>query len=643
MSSRKGKARAQSPDERTLLLPEPSHSHSHAVPPIEQPPARHARVRSVFFIVSIVVTSLLLSVLLFIILLAASFKPSPSELSDLPQTAFKFTPPSSISIVNITDDGILVNVSLSCGIDADRALGVQEFYQESERQKAAERGDRGVGAAWWESLRRKSANWLIGSLHQKQMSLDISKGVYVFPQDSSSPPLGHIDLLGPLSIPLVTGVPALRPDHPDLSWLKPISFTTFVKPMASSGEIWDFIRQGWLHGGLTVVVGAEDVQTSLEDGEERWWGRWVSMKEKDLSLQMELPIPRLPGLPRPGRPLDLSRLVSLQNYSLSNADDKDLVINAMATMPNFVRHLDFFQNANFTVPFGLPFAILLPSSQGDVTMAKVILQPVNVGQEKMIELRMSGTVTADLDRATDGNDTSALSTFLQNYLHGRASPIIVRGLSHYPNSSFLPVAPPLWLLSTLPSLSLDLSFLGPSPPPQIIRTVTIERMTIVEKDGKMKASGIIVAEVEMPKDMRDVDVDVRAVRPDVLVYDGPPPLDNVHDHRADREQDEYPVKAFGHIHPAEWLPSATTRSPDPSTPHRFIVRAPLSNVDLDILPGRENIMSEFVSKVIFKGGAVAGVQGLSDVQVQVKGVKGEMEVEDLPVRGEFWVGKKKAL
>lgn len=335
--------------------------------------------------------------------------------------------------------------------------------------------------------------------------------------------------------------------------------------------------------------------------------------------------------------------MSLQNYSLSNADDQGLVIKAMATMPNFVCHLDFFQNVNFTVPFGLPFAILLPSSQGEVTMAKVILQPVNVGQEKMIELKMSGTVTADLDRATGGNDTSALSTFLQNYLHGRPSPIIVRGLSHYPNSSFLPVAPPLWLLSTLPSLSLDLSFLGPSPPPQIIRTVTIERMTIVEKDGKMKASGIIVAEVEMPKDMWDVDVDVGAVRPDVLVYDGPPPLDDVHDHRADREQDEYPAKAFGHIHPAEWLPSTTTRSPDPSTPYRFIVRAPLSNVDLDILPGRENIMSEFVSKVIFKGGAVAGVQGVSDVRVQVKGVKGEVEVEDLPVRGEFWVGKKKAL
>lgn len=289
MSSRKGKARAESPDERTLLLPEPFRPRSQPVPPAEQSPPRRARVRSVLLTVSIVAASFFLSALLFIALLAASFKPSPSELSDLPQTAFKYTSPSSISVVNVTDDGILVNITLSCGIDVDRALGIQNFYQESERQKAAERGDRGMGAVWWESLRRKSANWLIGSLQRKQMSLDISKGVYIFPENDSSPPLGHIDLLGPLSIPLVTGVPPYSPDHPDLSWLEPISFTAFVKPMASSGEIWNFIHQGWLHGGLNVAVGAESIQTGLGDGEERWWGRWVTMKEKDVSLQMELP------------------------------------------------------------------------------------------------------------------------------------------------------------------------------------------------------------------------------------------------------------------------------------------------------------------------------------------------------------------
>ncbi len=280
----------------------------------------------------------------------------------------------------------------------------------------------------------------------------------------------------------------------------------------------------------------------------------------------------------------------------------------------------------------MPFSIsLTPHDQ----MAEVITEPIHLGAiGSNIELRMSGEVTADLNETDSSNVTSSLSKFLQNFLHGQDNPIIVTGLDFLP--SFAPPTaphPPKWLFSTLPSLSLPLTFPGPRPPPKIIQSVTIERMRLSEAGGKMRASGTVVAEVELPPAMGGVMVDIVAVNPDVLVYNGPAP--------DDEQEEDPPVGAFGRIHPQEFLPSTTMQSTDPLHPHRLIVRAPLTRVPLDVLPGRDGILSDFVSKVVFKGGAQAGIKGTASVRVRVVGVGGRVRLDDLPVRGELWVGRQR--
>jgi hypothetical protein len=334
--------------------------------------------------------------------------------------------------------------------------------------------------------------------------------------------------------------------------------------------------------------------------------------------------------------------VTLKSYSLETAPSSSLyafsghgvlAIKALATLPNMLPDI------NTTIGFGLPFAIFLPSTEstkeGAVKMAEVMTSPISINPLRdEIEIRLHGRVVADLGELATLSPSS-LSLFLQNYLRGEDNPIVIQGLSSIPKAVAPVAGPPSWLLHSLPTLTLPLAFPGPQPPPRIIRSVTIEKMRLAEQRGKMKASGIVIAVVEMPKGMTAVDVDVNAVRPDVLVFNGAAPDDD----DAAPGGPTYPARAFGRIHPPDYLESTTESHP--TIPHFLIVRAPLDNVDLDILPGRDAVLSDFVGKVVFRGGALAGVKGTADVKLELGGVNGQVAVEDLPVLGEFWVGKQR--
>lgn len=279
-------------------------------------------------------------------------------------------------------------------------------------------------------------------------------------------------------------------------------------------------------------------------------------------------------------------------------------------------------------------------------MEEVITGPIQLVASRPIELSLAGMIMSDLGRTPSvieaSNDSSPLSRFLQNYLHGLDNPIVAHGLPSIP--TFAPAStpkPPSWLLDGLPTLSLPLTFPGPVPKPKIIQSVTIERMRIAESRGKIMASGLVIAAVELPRAMRSVHVDVRAVLPDVLIYDGLAEDDLMQ--LKDDDGDQYPAGAFGRIRPDEFLNSTTEKSDDPFHPYWLIVRAPLDDVPLEILPGRDALFRSFVGKVVFRGGALAGVKGIAGVKVELPGVDGQVKIDGLPVKGETWVGKRRSL
>jgi hypothetical protein len=202
----KGKARAvdvdPEPTERSPLLGHGSPSHSHYSPrpvhphiaAIQNERARESRTRPILYIALIVSLSLLAAFGLFLALLLNSFRPSVTELDTLQDTAFQYKGPDGISIVKITDDGILVNVSLRAGIDWDRALGIQRWTDEEEKQEAVWKGDRGTGADWWESLRQWTAWRMMSQLSEPTVQVTIPDQVLVLPDHFDSFPLLEVSV-----------------------------------------------------------------------------------------------------------------------------------------------------------------------------------------------------------------------------------------------------------------------------------------------------------------------------------------------------------------------------------------------------------------------------------------------------------------
>ena len=261
---------------------------------------------------------------------------------------------------------------------------------------------------------------------------------------------------------------------------------------------------------------------------------------------------------------------------------------------------------NITLP-AVPVAAFL----GKQKMAEVITDPVSLAASHL-NVTMAGHV-AQLD-------SSALSAFLQNYLHGIDTPITVKGLGFIP--SFSNITLPQWVLQALSSVSAPLIFPGPRPPPKVIHSVTIEHMRITP-GSRIYASGTVIAQIDLARGMEHMDVDVTGVLPDVVIYDGP-----VED-----------CKPFGHIKPEEYLNSTTSKGEDVFNPDRLTVRAPIENVPVQILQGKDRVLSDFVRRIVFKGGALAGIDGNASVIAQITGVRHSVQLDDLPVRGETWVGR----
>jgi len=150
----------------------------------------------------------------------------------------------------------------------------------------------------------------------------------------------------------------------------------------------------------------------------------------------------------------------------------------------------------------------------------------------------------------------------------------------------------------------------------------------------MRASGTVIVVISLPPGLEGMEIDVKEIKPDILIYDGPASSDPPDTNNA-------PLKAFGHINPEDYLGATTTRAPIEGQPSRMIVTAPLKDVEVVILKGRDGVLSDFVGKVVFKGGALAGIKGTAAVKVEIRGTEGRVGLDGLPVEGEVWVGKQR--
>lgn len=228
----------------------------------------------------IVIASLVLSAALFLALLAFSFKPSESELDLLPRTAFSYAGPDDVHVLNVTDDGILLKISLRCGIDVDNALGLSRAY-DLGKDESDLHGMRGRGAQWWESLRRRTAHAILDQLPAQNIHIKLLDPLVVFTGHSERIPLLSLDVLDDLKIPLIRDV------DPRAPWLKPLTFVALAKPIATTGQLWEFIQHAWIAGEARIVINIHRAQGRIAQGV--WWTKYARAQKEDLVFDAGLP------------------------------------------------------------------------------------------------------------------------------------------------------------------------------------------------------------------------------------------------------------------------------------------------------------------------------------------------------------------
>ena len=267
----KGKGKAVNREREPLLG-----SSSRSVPRRRRDD-RSSRLRSALLTAFVVLFSLLLSLILFVGLLAYSFRPSTSEVEVLPRKAFQYRLPENISILNVTEEGVYVNLTIPCGIDADEVLGIKPFVGAGDRRDAEVRGYRGTGAAWWENLRRWTARTSLGYLPD---NIEVSIGqILVYPERSTTPILG-VNIEYPIGIPMVANASG--------SWLQPLPVVALAKPIGTSEQFWAFVRQGWASGQIHVDIDALNVSGRLPI-DQSWLESYIHVQRDQFSLSWSMP------------------------------------------------------------------------------------------------------------------------------------------------------------------------------------------------------------------------------------------------------------------------------------------------------------------------------------------------------------------
>ena len=359
----------------------------------------------------------------------------------------------------------------------------------------------------------------------------------------------------------------------------------------------------------------------------------------------------------------------------------------------------------------------------DVLLAKVSVEPFGFahGQHKAT-LRLEGELVraGGGARGDDGVDQLklALSRFAARYMAGQANTVLVRYDDHPDpvpgrnDTAGVPPAPfpPPFVARLARGATVPLSFPGSAGGGQdVFKNLRIEDMKIKlnsavrfakqaaglagagggldepdEPEGDLLCSGRVVGELSLPVQFLELSeaVDVTAILPDVLVYDGDLPKQAEDDpapdaadnglaalrhpdqlafipaaafpradtanplHLPASEADRAPAyppspiprTAFARLHPAARIPAKTTHVPGNATaPARTFVSATFTDTPLFILDDRMGVFQHFVGQILFGREARAGVRGVSGADLGLGGW-GEVRLEGLPLEAEFNVG-----
>lgn len=350
---------------------------------------------------------------------------------------------------------------------------------------------------------------------------------------------------------------------------------------------------------------------------------------------MQLAVPESPDMPNP------DEMVQLKSYSLvaipNNSSDhhhkkphrnetaspsvnETLAIYASATVKNPGYDQLHKYHLDLDIPFSWPYKIFLSSphspkknkthtrdesechddQKGDeelVLLARGVVEPFSIpSTSEYFDVSINGTV----EHTGSSNSTlsEALSAFISRYLSGKNNTVHLSFDSTSPFAkripSFLPpLLEPLVVSNIIPGL----------PPDQrdLLKDLKIDKMRIhgAENGGSgWECDGEMQGELAMPEALDNLQggINVTSIWPDIMLYDGLPPVSANPEDDKTMPPHPLPGNAFARFRTKDWQDAETFINERNQTIMRSMVR----NVPLDIV--RSDVLQKWIAKIIFSGG-----------------------------------------
>lgn len=220
----KGKRRAQEPSELTPLLGSTSVIVDEAI----VSPNSRRNLRATLTTVFLVSLSICIVIFTIIALLAWSYASRASDLTPegLLSHDLVIAGPDRVDVLNVTKEGVWLNVRVRVGMDAGRAIGINTDPRDGPFRDI------------WKAIGR----WSVRTLDRVSVNMST---ITITPEYDPSVALVSINV-SPIELPLSVDPPS------DLSWLTTVSIPVNLRLTSNSTEVQQFLKESWRTGNIAV-------------------------------------------------------------------------------------------------------------------------------------------------------------------------------------------------------------------------------------------------------------------------------------------------------------------------------------------------------------------------------------------------------
>ncbi|CEH17071.1 hypothetical protein CBOM_03142 [Ceraceosorus bombacis] len=659
-----------------------------------------ALLRALWVLLGLIAAVILLIVVALVHLFTVTLKaPDADAQAQILDQSLLVKGPDAVSLLNISDAGLLVRIDGRLGIDPDTALDLW-LGQRTE-------------ASWWSRKDRSIVEWALGKMGgvrvevgqlqfaEPDWALDLEeKYLDLIPSDSKrhsssdalsksaelitfgldgrsvrSKPNTHPpqDLMSFHIDPIIVPFPQLRSrldesqsrdnkTHRAHQELRPLNLTLLLKPVSPAPYLMEVAKAAIKQRKATLDIKVASLNVrglgkrELNRGDVKG-GRWnvpgwINLGQGDIRKRISQRVPKLKDSNSTSDLLDLQRYEFFEIGSEAIKDaasvlaSRALGIKAFAKAKNPLGDL-----LHGHVRYNLPFGAFLPlpktestglssAGQEDATLLAVIASdPLELTGAPNISLSLQGRVVPPADGIGESAETSGDAYTSVPGAGQAAFGVAEDGPARTAET------PAQAALSNFLS-----RFLRGDPNTVLVRGGSPFAEGDPQNDPTLPGGGSRLPEwLDGALRLLDLPINfpgskVTDLIKNVTINDlkiTPHPFEK---EKLDPEPPEplpspLPKHAFGRVRPHNYTEAKTYIDPTDPKKQRKLLRSELKDVPITVLDGRGKEFRAYTWKLVTGEGALTGIEGKAKAKIWNSGL-GHLTLQNLPVKGAFMVGKR---